>query len=232
MKICYDLHIHSALSPCADNHMTPVNIVAYASAVGLEMIAVADHNSIENVLATMHIGEALDIVVVPAMELQTAEDIHILCLFPTYEQLSQFYKTIRFSPIGNKPDIFGDQLIIDEQDNIVGRLDRLLSMACNLAEYEVFEQVKQYGGVAIPAHIDRDTNGMLAILGDIPSYYVAVELSSACPNSLVQQFSPHFNVILDSDSHSMDTLGTTLHTIDLRNKSAQALIDKLYLTDK
>ena len=80
MKFLYDLHIHSALSPCADNENTPVNIVARASAEGLEIIAVSDHNAIGNVPAAIEVGEALDVLVVPAVELQTAEDIHLLCL--------------------------------------------------------------------------------------------------------------------------------------------------------
>ena len=86
MKIKYDFHIHSALSPCADNDMTPVNIVAYAKFNGLDMIAVADHNAIENVETAIAAGKAYGVTVVPAVEVQTAEDIHVLCLFKTFEQ--------------------------------------------------------------------------------------------------------------------------------------------------
>lgn len=89
-KILYDLHIHSALSPCADNDMTPVNIGAMSSAKGLQIIAVADHNAIANVAAAREVGEALDVIVVPAVELQTQEDVHILCLFETFENLQGF----------------------------------------------------------------------------------------------------------------------------------------------
>ena len=96
-KILYDLHIHSALSPCADNDMTPVNIGAMSSAKGLQIIAVADHNAIANVAAAREVGEALDVIVVPAVELQTQEDVHILCLFETFENLQSFFDERKFS---------------------------------------------------------------------------------------------------------------------------------------
>ena len=86
-KYRYDLHIHSALSPCADDDMTPVNIVATASALGIDIIAIADHNAIRNVEAAMEVGEALGVTVVPAFELQTNEDLHLLCLFPDFNLL-------------------------------------------------------------------------------------------------------------------------------------------------
>ena len=91
-KILYDLHIHSALSPCADNDMTPVNIGAMSSAKGLQIIAVADHNAIANVAAAREVGEALDVIVVPAVELQTQEDVHILCLSDSKLTPRWFYK--------------------------------------------------------------------------------------------------------------------------------------------
>lgn len=98
-KILYDLHIHSALSPCADNDMTPVNIGAMSSAKGLQIIAVADHNAIANVAAAREVGEALDVIVVPAVELQTQEDVHILCLFETFENLQGFFDEISFKDL-------------------------------------------------------------------------------------------------------------------------------------
>ena len=94
MRYLYDLHIHSALSPCGDNDMTPVNIVAYAAAMGLEIIAVSDHNAIGNVRAAIEVGEALDVLVVPGAEIQTNEDIHVLCLFPDADSLEAFFAEI------------------------------------------------------------------------------------------------------------------------------------------
>ena len=109
MKIKYDFHIHSALSPCADNDMTPVNIVAYAKFNGLDMIAVADHNAIENVETAIAAGKAYGVTVVPAVEVQTAEDIHVLCLFKTFEQLKNFVQPedilIALSSSGNSKNI-------------------------------------------------------------------------------------------------------------------------------
>ena len=115
----YDLHIHSALSPCAENDMTPVTIVGLAKLNGLDFVAISDHNSIKNVEVAMAAGQFYGINVVPAMELQTNEDIHILCLFRNFEGLKSFYSEINFSTRLNKPKIFGEQRIIDEDDNIV-----------------------------------------------------------------------------------------------------------------
>ena len=125
MRIKYDLHIHSALSPCADDNMTPSNIVGFAKLQGLDAVAIADHNAIANVKVAMDVGDAFDVVVVPAMELQTAEDIHVLCLFEKFEDLQSFYNSIHFADIQNRAEIFGEQLILDEDDNILGKEQRI-----------------------------------------------------------------------------------------------------------
>lgn len=136
-KILYDLHIHSALSPCADNDMTPVNIGAMSSAKGLQIIAVADHNAIANVAAAREVGEALDVIVVPAVELQTQEDVHILCLFETFENLQSFFDEISFKDLKNREEIFGEQLIVSSDDEVIGREERLLLAGANLSEPDV-----------------------------------------------------------------------------------------------
>ena len=109
MKIRYDLHIHSALSPCGDADMTPNNIVNMALICGLDMIAVSDHNTAGNVDAVMKVGQTAGITVVPAMEVETMEEIHVLCLFPTLESLLDFEQNVIFNalpPIKNKVEIF------------------------------------------------------------------------------------------------------------------------------
>ena len=93
MKVYYDLHIHSALSPCASDDMTPLNIVAMASVKGLDVIAINDHNSIENVAAAMECGRDFDVMGIPSMEVQTAEDIHVLPMFEDFSTLKAFHDT-------------------------------------------------------------------------------------------------------------------------------------------
>ena len=137
MKICYDLHIHSALSPCAENDMTPINIVAKASACGLEMLSITDHNAIDNVASAMLVGEALGVTVVPGIEVQTSEEIHFVCYFETFDDLKNFYKNLSFVVVKNRPDIFGEQLIINEDDEIVGSVERLLITSSNTSESDI-----------------------------------------------------------------------------------------------
>lgn len=224
MKYLYDLHIHSALSPCADDDMTPLNIVANAAAKGLELIAVADHNSIKNVYAAMELGQLADITVVPAMELQTNEDIHILCLFDGYENLENFYNSISFTQLKNKPEVFGRQYVIDADDNIVCEESSLLIAAADISETDIRLLAKAHNGIAIPAHIDREAFGMRSILGGIPKGYTAVEISK---KSFGDEDAGQYRVISNSDAHTLDDIGKNLCSIDLPARSARCLIDTL-----
>lgn len=226
MKYFYDLHIHSGLSPCADKEMSPANIIAAASIKGLQIIALSDHNSIKNVKITMEIGKMLDILVVPAIELQTNEDIHILCLFETYQDLENFYNSIQFSNLENKIEVFGNQYIYDEDDNIFEET-RLLFGGADISESEITERTKRYNGIAVPAHIDRGYNGMLAILGDIPEGYTALEFYKSSPLSLVEKYSKTHHLIFDSDAHTLEDIGSAMHHIELPSLSIKSLIDYL-----
>ncbi len=227
MKICYDLHIHSALSPCADNDMTPINIVAAASAVGLEMLSITDHNAIENVAAAMLIGEALGVTVVPGIEVQTSEEIHFVCYFETLNDLRDFYSQLSFVVIKNRPEIFGEQLIINEDDEIVGTVERLLITSCHLSESDIFELVRAYNGIAIPAHIDRDSNGIIAILGVLPKGYPVVELSEKSGTKDRRTFEETHKVIIGSDSHTLASVGQTKNLIELEENTPKALLKYL-----
>lgn len=227
MKIKYDFHIHSALSPCADNDMTPVNIVAYAKFNGLDMIAVADHNAIENVETAIAAGKAYGVTVVPAVEVQTAEDIHVLCLFKTFEQLKNFHRTLSFPDIKNNEEIFGEQLIVDEDDNITGRLENLLLVSSTISSGTLPTEVKKYGGIAIAAHIDREANGMVQILGAVEECYDVVELSLKADKETVDYYGNRYKLLIDSDAHTLDQIGDRSE-LDLRENSIEALFE--YLT--
>ncbi len=219
MKYLYDLHIHSALSPCADNDMTPVNIVAYAAAMGLEIIAISDHNSASNVRAAMEVGEALSVTVVPAVELQTNEDIHVLCYFPDADSLEAFLAEIPFAPISNRPDVFGEQLIVNSDDEIIGKEERLLLTAADISEVDVRKAALRFGGVAVPAHVDRLAFGMVAVLGAVPDEYTAVELAEQGDEAGF----PGKHVLRSSDAHTLEDIGKRRCFIELEERSAAAL---------
>ena len=226
MKIKYDLHTHSGLSPCADKDMTPANIVGFAAINVLNMIAIADHNSIKNVKVALRIGEAYGVTVVPAFELQTAEEIHILCLFDSYDNLEKFFSEMEFLKVKNKPDIFGHQYLYDEDDNIIGEEENLLLTSAVISSSEVSGFIRKYGGVAVPAHIDRESNGMLQILGAITPEFRAVEFSSTADKKLVETYADKYRIIVDSDSHTLNTINLGSE-IELKENSATALLDYL-----
>jgi len=135
----YDLHIHSALSSCAENDMTPNNIVNMALLKGLDFIAITDHNSAENVKAVMKCAQNKDIIVVPGMELETAEEVHLACLFPDLESVIEYSRKIYSSlpEIKNNERIFGQQLVVDSGDKIIRIVDGLLSTATRLTIDEI-----------------------------------------------------------------------------------------------
>ncbi len=169
-KYYYDLHIHSCLSPCADNDMTPANIAGTATLAGIQIMALTDHNSVKNCPAFFKACKKYGVIPVPGMELTTAEDIHAVCLFETLDMALAFGEEIdsRRVKIPNRVDIFGDQFIMDENENIIGTDEFMLPNATTVSIDEAPGIVKKYGGVCYPAHIDRQANGIVAVLGTFP----------------------------------------------------------------
>lgn len=165
-----DLHIHSCLSPCGDEDMTPGNIVGMSLLNGLNIVALTDHNSVKNCPAFFKLAKAQGIIPVAGVELTTSEDVHAVCLFRTLEAAMAFGDFIesRRIRIKNEPDIFGRQLIVDENDEVCGEEEYLLINAVNISLDEAFSEVLGRGGVCYPAHIDRSSNGIISMLGDFP----------------------------------------------------------------
>lgn len=176
----YDFHIHSCLSPCADNEMTPSSIAGIATLAGINIMALTDHNTVKNCPAFFTAAKAYGVIPIAGMELTTAEDIHIVCLFEKLEKALEFGDAVdkRRILIKNKVAIFGDQLIMDAEDNVIGTDEYLLSNATNITIDEVPDLVRAYDGVCFPAHIDRSANSVTAILGTFPElpYFGLAEL--------------------------------------------------------
>ena len=168
--IYYDFHIHSALSPCGDKDMTPNNIVNMAALSGLDAIAVSDHNTVGNVSAAVKVGESCGVSVIPGMEVETAEEVHILTLYPSIEAAEFAAERVYESlpDIKNRPEIFGEQLKMDENDEVIGIEEKLLISPTTLSIEELFDLVSEAGGLFIPAHVDRHSYSVLTNLGFIP----------------------------------------------------------------
>lgn len=205
-----DLHIHSCLSPCADDDMTPANIVGMAYLNGLNIIALTDHNTSKNCPAFFARARLYGLIPIPGMELTTAEDIHLVCLF---RELADAMKFDRFVTehrilIKNKPDIFGHQYIVDENDEICGEDEDLLINATTLTLEDALSAVNARHGVCYPAHIDRAANGIVAVLGTFPedTGFTAYELSSAQSASEYEKRFPGIKKLpraVSSDAHNL-----------------------------
>ncbi len=179
--IYYDFHIHSALSPCGDKDMTPNNIVNMAAIIGLDAIAITDHNSIGNVRSAMKVGEQVGVKVLAGMEVETAEEIHVLTLYETIEAAEEVAKRVydALPDIKNRPEIFGNQYYMDENDNILGEEEKLLISPTSIQVEDLAMLVKSVGGLVFPAHVDRHSYSILTNLGFIPENLIidGIEIS-------------------------------------------------------
>lgn len=213
----YDLHIHSCLSPCGDDDMTVSNIAGMAFIKGLGLVALTDHNTSKNTPAFFETCKAYGIVPVAGMELTTAEEIHLLCLFPTLDSALRFDEAVDGfrMKIKNKPEIFGEQTVLDSEDNVIGNDPYLLPIATALSLDEASALADSFGGVSMPAHIDRPSNGILAILGtmpDTPTFHY-VELRDRAKREECGAESRH--VLVNSDAHMLEDINEPENSISL-----------------
>ena len=231
----YDLHIHSCLSPCADDEMTVNNIANMAMLCGLDIIALTDHNSLKNCPAFFAACDRIGLAPVAGTELNTREEIHVLCLFPSISAGMEFDAYIeKIMPhFVNNPYIFGRQLIVDENDTVVGEEQKLLVAACDIGIDELYDLMQAFGGVAVPSHIDRPSNSIISNLGFIsPDYrFKYYELKNIDSLHLILPQNPALSnakYITNSDAHSLiDLASRTPGSISLRERSAPALIEAL-----
>lgn len=234
MKAAIDLHIHSALSPCADKDMTPNNIVNMACLKGLDIIALTDHNSAENAGAFLQCAKDAGILAVPGMELETREEVHLVCLFPGIDEAMHMQKIVyaALPDINNREDIFGQQMIMDREDNILGFFPKLLVTAADISIDEAFGTVKEHRGVIIPAHVDRESYSILSNLGMIPDNLEIqyLEASKMCrPAHLLERY-PHldkYKFITSSDAHYLWDISERENFLELEELSIQCLFDTL-----
>lgn len=238
MKYSYDLHIHSALSPCADEEMTPNNIVNMALLKELDIIAVTDHNSAENLAAVGKCAREAGIVFVPGMEIETSEEVHLLCYFPDVECALKVQEKVYASlpQMENREDIFGSQLIMDENDRVIGKLGRMLMTATSLSVEEVFNLVEKVGGVVVPAHIDRDSYSIISNLGFIPEglNINCVEISKDCNADELLKRQPElagYRRIQSSDAHYLGDIAEREVFIELEELSVKVIWKNLLMNE-
>ncbi len=210
-----ELHVHTVLSPCAGVEMIPPLIVQESLENGIQLIAITDHNASANISAVMEAAQGTGLVVLPGMELQTKEEVHLLCLFDTLEQVAAWQTKVDalLPNIPNNTEYFGEQFVVDSTGEFIRREERLLLNSANLTLEEAAAQVTALGGLAIPAHIDRQANGLIAILGLIPPGFEALELSRHIAPEAARQKYPQvkdYPLLQSGDVHLLDGfLGAT-----------------------
>lgn len=231
MELYYDFHIHSCLSPCGEEEMTPRNIVNMAALAGFDIIALSDHNTTANCPAVMAAAEQAGITSIPAMELTTSEEVHVLCLLPDLEAAGAFgqYVYERLPDIKNRPEIFGRQLLMDADDNVTGEEERLLTAATDIGIYDVRGLIREYGGTAIPAHIDRPSFSVISNLGlyDPAMGFPAVELTGRCHRAEFLKEHPELEgmgYLVNSDAHMLTQMTDPRYFLQLNSPDAVEVI--------
>lgn len=202
--------------------MIPPLIVKRAGELALGIIAITDHNSAENAAAVMEAARGFDLKVLPGMEVQTREEVHLLCLFDSLEQVLDWQELVyaHLPPLKNEPEFFGPQFVVDASGDFVCYNERLLSTATSLSVEEVAIGVTQREGLCIAAHVDRPSFSLLANLGFVPPGvpFAAMEISSRGDVNELQHQHPSlagYAFICSGDAHRLDEMSNrTVLTLD------------------
>jgi len=212
-KFRADLHIHSCLSPCSDWAMSPKKIIQQCLSAGLDLIGICDHNSAENAGAAMREGRSRGLAVLPGMEVCSREEVHILALFdrldPALEMQDYVYANL---PGENNAEVFGFQVVANEDDEVIGENPRLLIGATGLRLHEIVDKTHELDGVSISCHVDRPGYGIINQLGFIPedldldglevSHRIKLETAARAVPGIGS-----FACITASDAHYPDDIG-------------------------
>jgi PHP family Zn ribbon phosphoesterase len=217
-----DLHVHTVLSPCAEIEMMPHWIIQEAVQQGIQLIAITDHNATENIQSVMNAAVGSGISVFPGMELQTREEVHVLCLFDDLDQTRVFQKVIneRLPQIENDPEHFGIQLVVEPNGEIIRLEERLLITSANISINEAVQIVADLGGISVPAHVNRKGYGLIQNLGFVPEdlKVEALEISRHMTPQKAYQVYPQikgYPLIQNGDVHRLtEFLGSTIFTLE------------------
>jgi len=205
------LHVHTCLSPCADVNMSPLAIARQASSVGVDIVGICDHNSAENTPAAVEAARKHGIHVLPGMEVTSSEEVHILALFDELQAVMKLQEEVyRHLPGENDDETFGMQVVANVEDEVLGFNPRLLIGATTLDVGEIVDKIRSLGGLAVAAHIDRESFSLISQLGFVPEDLDldALEISHAISHDeAVERYAPSLPVLQSSDAHQIDHIG-------------------------
>ena len=224
-----DLHVHTCLSPCGDFSMLPALIIMKAKERDLDIIGICDHNSTENVMAVKKVGTMEGVTVIGGIEITSQEEVHILALFDDDADLLRIQNIVyEHLPGVNDEDAFGEQLIVDEKDEILGFNEKLLIGATTLFLEQVVDIIHQLGGIAIAAHVDRDAFSIIGQLGFIPEG-LDVDGLEISPRNSVEDIRAKFPQVNDyplvsfSDAHYLEDIGKRATSFLIEKPSIEEL---------
>jgi PHP family Zn ribbon phosphoesterase len=225
-----DLHIHSVLSPCGGLEMSPKALVARLKECEIDWFAITDHNSMANCPAYAKVAKKAELYFSWGVEIQSSEEIHILAYFDVQEQAQAFDRELYASllPIENDANFFGDQVIIDENENIISMEQRALINSSLWDLSHVVKKIRAYGGFAVPAHVDAGTNSIISQLGFMPEEptFELFGLTAGMNEESWKDEQPYFakrSFLKASDAHYLADIGSGYSELYLENASIAEL---------
>ena len=208
-----DFHIHSTLSPCSSLDMSPRAIVQRAREAGLDIIAITDHNMVENGQYAAAAAGSSGPAVLFGMELQTTEEVHLLILFPDFATAMEMQQIVYdlLPPIENDPDYFGDQVVVDGKDTVIRFEKRLLLNSSALSVNDAAAWAHAHGSLVIPSHIESPSYGIITQLGYVPENvpFDALEVANEGRLDAVLPFilAKDLPLVTFSDAHYLTDIG-------------------------
>lgn len=232
MKITFDFHLHSCLSPCGSEDNTPANLAGMCALAGIQAVALTDHNTVGNCGAFLKAAEQNGLIALPGMELTTMEEVHVVCLFPDLAAAQAFGDAVyeRLPPFPNDVRIFGPQVLMDEEDHVLGEEERMLAGATTIGIYDVAALVGTLGGFSYPAHIDRSSFSVISNLGlwDAGLGFSLAEVSRKCPEGFMDRADlKGLPTLTASDAHYLDQIADADQLLEVEDATPQAILEVL-----
>lgn len=229
MELYYDLHIHSSLSPCADDDMSAANICGMAHLKGLDLISVTDHNAADSLPFIKEAADYYKLLFLPGIEVTTKEEVHLLGYFLKVEdtvEAGHFFKS-RLPKMKNRPTFFGNQLVLNTDDELIATEDALLIGATDISVSECAKEIERRGGICIPAHINRGSNGLLTNLGFIPedTGFTTLEVARELP--IDNRTTLGKGILHSSDAHHLGNISERENVIVLKEKTLEEVFMRL-----
>lgn len=221
-----DLHIHTVLSPCGSLEMSPGNIVSLANQRGLNIVGITDHNSTKQCELIWKLAKKTNLTVIPGCEMTSREEVHCLGLFEDFDALRDFqdYLDRHLSIIPHNASLFGYQVVVDQDENILEELDYYLGAALDVSVEEIEQKVHELSGIFIPAHVDRPRNSLYSQLGFLPPELKvdALQISKLAEETAIREkyrIGSYLTLVKFSDAHFPDDLGKTYTIFEMESPS-------------